>query len=582
MQLSDADKTILEQRASLIHDTERFLKARDHRMKSADNLNQVLDSLDQDDLIPAPLKEILDAVGDHGVMIMEGINRGIQAYQMRNGGEQPAAQLVAAGIAAGYQAMTHKDQSGKSLLDSLSNDHHEALSVVPAVVMVTIATRIATSLPIVAQLPNPTGSNEVPFIEAIYVADRPFLAVKKGERLDGDNAGKPYFENRPEYTMANTTGNTYSVVSHSSYSDYSTLTVDTTSPLAPFLGGRVSVCVNGIEVAHDRFKSHKTTSGSHSLQKVEGVKIGGTAVELSSGTVNLDTHTVTATFSAALPAGSKVTAKLIFDFERKDANGAPLLQPPGIDAESDAYSVLAAPMRAKITVTIDAKTQMANELGLDIQAAALSIVQNKFYFEQTVRLLSDAKRLAENNDRVVQFDYNLGQAGGATDQKTSSQIMQELRLQLDVARTRINARTLGATGSAGFDLFVGDNGAAFFGLLPADFYTPTDVSIGVGDQIARVGQLRGGINVYHVPNMAGLLRESAGTTQALLVPRSTRPMTAAFVGHTAVPPMVITGNGIDQFDQAVGIYSRTAAELNPISRYADQCAVINFINMPVV
>ena len=60
--------------------------------------------------------------------------------------------------------------------------------------------------------------------------------------------------------MPNTTGTTYSVVSRVAYSNYSTLTADGSSLAAPFLGGRVSVCVNGIEVAHDRSKAHKTNN----------------------------------------------------------------------------------------------------------------------------------------------------------------------------------------------------------------------------------------------------------------------------------------------------------------------------------
>lgn len=86
------------------------------------------------------------------------------------------------------------------------------------------------------------------------------------------------------------------------------------------------------------------------------------------------------------PAQDEVEVQLVLDYERKNADNRPILTLPGLDLTYGSYSILAAPMRAFISASIDAITQMRNELGL-IGMAVLAIVQQKYNLEQTARLL---------------------------------------------------------------------------------------------------------------------------------------------------------------------------------------------------
>lgn len=159
--------------------------------------------------LPTALQTILAdknivASGEEGKRaIFDGIEMGIAEYQHRNGGDNPSVMAILSAFDSAVNACTGEtgDKEIKMMLDSLSFSHHEALSVVPAMVQVTLMTAIASSLPIVAMLPNPTGSNEVPLIFGRTTANMRMGVFKRGDYIDGDKAGQPYLENRHTYTM---------------------------------------------------------------------------------------------------------------------------------------------------------------------------------------------------------------------------------------------------------------------------------------------------------------------------------------------------------------------------------------------
>jgi hypothetical protein len=65
----------------------------------------------------------------------------------------------------------------------------------------------------------------------------------------------------------------------------------------------------------------------------------------------------------------------------------------------------------------------------------------------------------------------------------------------------------------------------------------------------------------------------------LVIARNSEAAKSIFVGHTAVP-IVSLAVTKEAFEKGVGIYGRNAAEQNPNPRFADQCEVVNIINLP--
>ena len=587
--LSNEEKVAHQASTQAVAQTARFMRT----VATSESTNQGLAVYDNigEDTYPQILQDMFDSMkADENVKraIIGAVNVGRAQYRERSGGLEPTDSMIAFGLSAGAALHARDKDTGRNAFDGVewekfdnfNVDHHEAISLVPAMTVVTIATAIANSLPIVAMLPNPIGSNEVPLLYGRMTAGRTMGGFAAGEFLDGEKATVGYLENRWRYTMPNTTGNTYVVTPRVHYSDWAAKTPDAGSAAAPFQGGRVSIRVNGVEVANDRSRANTKKSGTTAMTPIQGVEIGGTAVLVTSGTANLDTGVITAVFAAPLPVGAVVTAHVIFDYERKDAEGKLILSPPSVDMAVEYASVLASAARAVIEASIDAITQLANELNVPFMAAALALIQNKYYLEQTVRLLDEGRERAENNGRTAEFDMSRGATGGiAAGFNTTDGLMGEIRKTLSLATLKINQTT--GVGASTFDLFVSDVGAVLITNMNDDKFDRANTSFATHTNIVRLGSLKDGTNVYHVPTSSGLLTDAADntTTEMLLVARSTEAAKSTFVGHMPVPPMVLTANP-DPFVSVIGVYSRIAAELNPISRFGDQVCLISVINIP--
>jgi len=546
--------------------------------------------------LPSSLQHIFKNpnIGDNKQPIFDGIEDGIAEYKRRNGGDEPPAHAIAAGLSMAACALGNLENQSSSereyTFDSLSFSHHEALSVVPGAVQVLISYGIATNLPLVVMLPNPTGSNELPIVFGEAVADIDMGVMRRGELIDGAHAGMPYLENRHTLTMEKGLSGAFSLESHVAY-DAETrangtvkFVVDKSSLAAPFLGGRVVVKVKGVEVANDKHYDHATFSGISTLQARNAIEIGADKFKVKSATANLDTHKVDVQFDLtggnADPAADDVTVDLIFDYEREDAQGNPILRAPGVDMRFMHRSLYAYPSRSRSKATIDAITQMENELGLNWFAAAQTISMQRYFFEQTSRLLRDAVNYCQANQdtRVVTFDFT---TAGVSPTNIADAVS-KINITLGNGRTRLSREINLAI--AGYDLYVSARGAAFFSALGGENYEPTNEPYGDQYSVYRIGRLKNtGANVYFVPESMGVFHESASdtTAHALMVARSLQPMQAPFVGMVAVPPIVLTSNK-DAFTKDVATYSRMAADVNPIDKFAGQFILIEMINLPAL
>lgn len=535
-------------------------------------------------LIPKSLVDIFDSVGpDNQPYILRALETGITGYKQANGGEMPRADIVASALAAGLQAVNQYDSANGTQLNSAGM---ESNSVVPAIAIVTIATRIANALPLVAYLPNANGSNEVPIVYGRNVAKNTFGAVKANEYLDGPGASRQYFDPQFEFlaTKDATDPKKYTLAPTIAYESGEDRAPAAAAAKLPFMGGRVRVYVNGVEVANDSTVNHAKFDGISSIIPVlkHNLTVKNDAgedviVKLQSGEANLTNHSVEVIFSEELPDSAEVSINLIADYERK-LNGVPVLTVPSVDIDLVARRVFSYPMRAVYRATRDAVNQMQRELGVDIRGAITAVVASKYMLEQNVRLLNQIKRRAIGFNRVLVADLSRGVTDTAVFNNTSEQA-RELLVTVSSAKVLIN-KLLDVVPS-GHDIFVTDKMSVVFDNLADDtHYTKVSSAVGAPNQITRIGSIAGNINVYHVPADSNLLVEEGNAAEIMIVGRSGEAVRNPFVGFVAMPMTVRETNTVD-FEEGVTIQANQASELNPLERFADQCVVIHVTNLPI-
>lgn len=535
--------------------------------------------------IPKTLVDIFDSVGKDGQpYILHAIETGIAGYQAANGGDLPRADMIASALSAGLRVI--KDEYDSSNGTQLNSAGMESNSVIPSLAVVTIATRIANSLPLVAYLPNVNGSNEVPIIYGRNIAKNTFGEVKANEFLDGSVATRQYFDPQFEFAATKDAANPtkYTLFPTVSYGDNDKRTPDVSAKPLPFMGGRVRVYVNGVEVGNDATVNHAKFEGvssiipvaKHNLQIDDG-NGGKIDVRIRSGEADLTNNKVTVEFLDELPDDAEVTINLIADYERKE-DGKPVLTVPSVDIDLIARRVYAYPMRAIYRASNDAINQMQRELGVDMRGAVTAVVASKYMLEQNLRLLKAIKRRAIGFNRVLVADLSRGATNTPAFNNTSDQA-RELLVTVSSAKVIIN-HILDVVPS-GHDIFVTDKMSVVFDNLSDDtHYKKVSNSVGSPNQITRIGSIDGNINVYHVPADSGLLKEHDNTAEILVIGRSGEAVRNPFVGFVTNPMTVRESNTVD-FESGVTIQANQASELNPLERFADQCVVIQVHNLPV-
>ncbi|WP_199506838.1 MULTISPECIES: hypothetical protein [unclassified Psychrobacter] len=534
-------------------------------------------------------------------MVFDGISDGIAEYQARNGGESPSSWVIANALVTASTALGDgsKKQLGEGYtFDSLNFSSHSATSIVPAATQVFISQTIANALPIVTMLPNPTGANELPIVHTQMVAGRDLAAARRGELLDGSGAGLPYFENRHVLTMTKdaTTPAKFTLSVHTKYdkatSAHNTLKFvpDTNSSKAPFIAGRVFIKLKGRTIAQSPsgYSSSSNVSGVLSLQvNSKPLVIGGKKYQALSAIANLDTQEIEITFSEAagfdVPVQDDVVGDVSFDYERKDGSGKKILTEPSTDIQPEYETLRAYPSRTLSTASIDAITQLANELGLDFFSASQYISLARYILEQNARLLRAAYEMAITNadakeGRVLIYDFNTNGVAPTNIASASTKINQVITK----GRTRLS-RAIGMVIGT-IDIYVSDRGAVFFAGMDGSDYESTSNSYGDNGSVYMIGRLKkSNANVYYIPPSLGVLDETVGsptTARALCIARPLSQMKAQFVGFNVVPPLSVSSNA-DAFEQNAGSYMRQAADINPIGRYQDQSFVIEMINLPI-
>lgn len=158
--------------------------------------------------------------------------------------------------------------------------------------------------------------------------------------------------------------------------------------------------------------------------------IAGTVHQIS-GTVHPDTGVIALVSTPPMAATNSVVVEGFIDYER-----APELTPSIVTAV-DTFQLFAKPWRVTTHQTIDSRTQMANELGLDPYSEGVIGIQAQFANERHYEVLRKAKRLAKQNTDT--FNFNWSNAG---DFKVRADVWRDFGSVLGAASQRMAIATL--------------------------------------------------------------------------------------------------------------------------------------------
>lgn len=540
--------------------------------------------------------------------LLDSIASGVTAYRNRHGGDMPSAALVASALSnaallyngqlnqsntAGLfdSATVHSQSSKEFFMDSLSSHASAHAAEVPTLAMVTVATTIANAMPIVAYLPNPKGSQTVPMVYVRQVANRDYGQTRKGDFLDGEKAAAQYFDSVHRLELTSTDQKTFTVQARRCVLP-GTFTPDTNAGRLPLVAGATTINVGGLAFAGDE-QTHASSGSTTGQLPVlafdqDGVTLAGTSYKLISGSVNLDDDIITITLDKELPAGVKVIANVVANYEAKDSNNNFILTPPGVDAKIDYQSVTARAIRAIYTASIDAITQMQNELGVDMRAAFVAVVIAKLMYEQNCRLLAEAKARAIGMGSVRELDLSRGSSMTVAFNKTSD-IASEIIPAVEEQKRLMTQDT--AHAPSGYDIYVTGSLSTLMRSLADDTnFVPSGITLGAPNSMVRLGS-RGTDNYYYIPSTADVIAEGEEViddngnqvivtfAEMLIVARNEMAAKAMFIGHVAVP--VITGDvQAVAFEQGVTFYTRQAAEVNKNKRFGRQASLLRVLNLP--
>lgn len=564
-----------------------------------------------DAIIPQPIldleKVLMGKKGPNGErsfdLILDSIQTGCEAHRNRNGGDMPSAAVLAVALtnaAQQYTGLTLKDTDGifdsatdqnhsfkEYMLDSVSSENSAYTAEVPTLAMVTIATTLANAMPLVAYLPNPKGSQTVPLLYVRQIAKMNLGQTRKDDFLDGINAAKQYFNSVHRLEMETADNKTFTVEARRCVLP-GTNKPDPAAGVLPMVAGASLITIDGIPIAQDEqnHRSSGSTSGSLPIYPIdqEGVTLNNVTYKSEGGSVNLDAYTVTITFDKALPAGTKVMAHVVANYEAKDGANTPILVSPSIDAKLEYDSVSAHGFRAHYVASIDALTQMQNELGVDQRAAFVATVISKLMLEQNIDLLQQARNKAHGLGIVRGLDIMRGSSMTQAFNRTAD-IAAELIPAIEEMKRRIIAKTTHAPD--GFDIFVtGAMGTMARTLADDTNFIPSGLTLGAPNNIARIGS-RTTDNYHYLPEEAGVLEfgedvvngQNVHFSEILIVARNGVPAKSQFVGHIPVP-VVTEDVRATMFENGVTFYTRQVAQMNRNKRYGSQVGVLKVFNLP--
>ncbi|HGM6620290.1 TPA: hypothetical protein ACKP6Y_001654 [Pseudomonas aeruginosa] len=504
--------------------------------------------------VPEKLKIVLDEADDKtAAMVTRAIFDGANTYERMHGAPAPA-DLLEQAIHLAYGT---SNEARRAMLDSASSNASDPLSLQPNRAVVAILTTLSEAIPFAHYLPADIQSNEAKLAIMTHQAGKDYGRYTQGALMDGAFSGDTYISSSREHKceIVLDVGNPTGAITGKLTSIQTD--GDTCNPAAPevkLLRGRSLVYVNGLIAARE-------VSGTGTGPSVVSgqTSIAGTVHQIS-GTVHPDTGVIALVSTPPMAATNSVVVEGFIDYER-----APELTPSIVTAV-DTFQLFAKPWRVTTHQTIDSRTQMANELGLDPYSEGVIGIQAQFANERHYEVLRKAKRLAKQNTDT--FNFNWSNAG---DFKVRADVWRDFGSVLGAASQRMAIATLnhGIT-----HLYVGEKIAAQLSSLQNDIWEPSGIVERPG--IFRLGRLFGRYDVYYTPKE---VTESADAAEILCVGRATDVTRNPFVLGDAVAPTVIPLAVNADMKTGAAFYARNFTAVNPHQPSAMGCALITVTDL---
>ena len=501
--------------------------------------------------VPKDLQHVLDEAGEkEGTRIVRAVLDGVDAYETQHGVSAPA-DVVEQALHLAYA--TTDDARRRYALDSATSLHHDQMALQPNRAVVSILATLGEAIPFAHYLPSDIGSNEAILAILSHQAGSTYGAYAQGGLLDGAYSGDSYVSSSRTHT-ASADEDDGSVAGKLTTIQDSSGTCAQNAASVKLLRGRTLVYVGGKIVAREM---DSTGSGASAIS---GKVVIGNNEYAIGGSINTDTGAFTLTTSPKLPAAVPVVVEGFIDYER-----APELTPSIITAV-DTFKLHAKPWRVLTQQSIDSRTQMNNELGLDPYSESVISIQAQAANERHYEVLNKAMRVAAGNQS--EFDY--GKAATSNNNGLFNTWC-EFAYPVALASQRMAIATLGYGIT---HLYVGARVAAILQGLPSTVFQPSGLPPRAG--IYRLGRLFGQYEVYFTPKG---LTETENSAQVLAIGRSPDVARSPFVLGDAVPATILPLAVGSDLRQGAGFYGRGFTSVNPHAPSASGAALINIVNM---
>lgn len=483
--------------------------------------------------------------------IVNAFERGCAAYEAKHGCSVPPDVIESAFHQAYSTTLGARSQYR---LDAVADSNHsDPLSLQPNRAVVAIMTTIAEAIPFAHYLPADIGSNEAKLAIVTHQAGSAIGGYAKNGSLDGVFSGESYISTARCHTVFPTEGEGKiegKITIAQTDRDHCNQGIEG----ARLLRGRAVVYVNGIVAATE------IPSGGAGQAPVSGkVELNGVEYAIG-GTIDPDKGVFALTSTPALPHTVPVTVEGFLDVEAD-----PSLVPTVITSV-ETYKLYANPWRVNTWQSIDTRTQMSNELGLDPYSESIMAIQSQFANERHYDALAKGIRMAQNMQAT--FDYSEARKyQDASRGEVWRDASSPLRL--------LDQRMAEATWTHGIThLYVGQKVLSQILAMGPDFFVPSGLTTRPG--IFRVGKLFGAYDVYYTPKILGSTENSE---QILCVGRAPDVARNPIVLGDAVAPTVMPLAINGDLRQGAGFYARNFTCVNPHRPSAYGFALLNVTNL---
>lgn len=506
-------------------------------------------ALSQNDVkVPETLQAVLDSASDKEADgILRAVLDGANAYQAAHGQEIPADVIEQ----AFHSAYSTTPEAQKAALDSVGNSLQSAQSYQSNRAIVAILTTTTEAIPFVHYLPADIKSNQAKLAILEHVTGSAAGSYAEGGLLDGAHSGDRFISSARDHVLKHGVAGALSgkITAIQKTPD----TCDPAGTVAKLVRGATIIYVNGLKAAQE-------VSSKSVNSPIAGSVVIADVTHAISGSVNTDTGEITLAVAPALPTTVEVLAEAFIDYERQED------LTPTIITGVETFDLFANSWRALTHQSIDSRTQMSNELGLDSYSEGVIAIQAQFANERHYDVLRKARRVAVCNRETFNFNWT-----GAGDFKVRSDIWRDFSSVLGAVSQKMALLTMnhGVT-----HLYVGEKVAAQMQGLPSDIWQASGITARPG--IYRVGRLFGKYDVYYTPR--GVNEEAEGA-EILCVGQASDVTRNAFILGDAVAPTVIPLATNSDLKTGAGYYARNFTAVNPHKHSAQGAALITVTNL---